>query len=402
MNTSPPRGSRLREVLLRNRFFVGLTLGIIFMMVILVFMIRRNVFFSDSDDYIPADGQDSLATDSIVIRVAFLGDLMGHMPVVNSTLNKETGVYEFDKCFSPLQPYLTETDFVIGNLETTFGDLPYHGFPMFSSPDDYAPALIKAGFDFLVTANNHSVDRGKKGIERTIHVLDSFQLSHTGTFVDNAARNRLYPAITEVQGIRLCILNYTYGTNGLPVPKPSVVNMMDTVQMQIDLEAARKLQPDIIITFLHWGVEYARKPSDEQRAVARFLARHGCHAVIGAHPHVVQTFESLTGKDSISVPVFYSIGNCLSNQRDRYKDGGIIAEITISKVRGKAQISGSDYISYWVYKKMNPNSYKLVPEGYTEKNPGIFSMSSADTTAMGLFFRDTRKNMQGAREKKLY
>jgi poly-gamma-glutamate capsule biosynthesis protein CapA/YwtB (metallophosphatase superfamily) len=111
---------------------------------------------------------------------------------------------------------LQDADIAIANLEVTLAGKPYKGYPEFSSPDELADAIKNAGFNVLVTANNHSMDRSKAGLERTIKVLDEKGIIRTGTFEDEAQRNRDYPLIIEKNNIRLAILNYTYGTNGIP------------------------------------------------------------------------------------------------------------------------------------------------------------------------------------------
>ena len=117
-------------------------------------------------------------------------------------------------------------------LRLLLPDRPYKGYPQFSSPDALAITLRESGFDALVTANNHCVDRGKQGLERTITMLDSFNIPHTGTFVDTVSRMNDSPLVLEKNGFKIALLNYTYGTNGIPVPKGSIVNHLDTAIMR--------------------------------------------------------------------------------------------------------------------------------------------------------------------------
>ena len=125
--------------------------------------------------------------------------------------------YDYSSCFRFVKPYVDSVDLAIGNLELTLAGPPYTGYPQFGSPDALGTTLKDIGFDVLVTANNHCVDRGRKGLERTIMMLDSFKIAHTGTFVDSLARVNESPLIVEKNGFKLAILNYTYGTNGIPV-----------------------------------------------------------------------------------------------------------------------------------------------------------------------------------------
>ena len=125
--------------------------------------------------------------------IVFGGDLMGHQPLNSAAWNDSTKQYEYDKWFQFIQPYLNSADYTFANLEVTLAGEPYTGYPQFSSPDSYAKAMKDAGIDFLFTANNHSQDRGKAGIERTIDVLDKFGILHTGTFKDTISRTNSYP-----------------------------------------------------------------------------------------------------------------------------------------------------------------------------------------------------------------
>ena len=148
------------------------------------------------------------------ITLVFGGDLMGHGPQIQAAKIDSTDSYDYKPGFHFLQKSIQTADFAVANLEVTLAGPPYKGYPQFSSPDDYALNMKQLGFDLLVTANNHSQDGGKRGLLRTLHVLDSFKLDHTGTFADTAEFEREYPYITEINGLKIAILNYTYGTNG--------------------------------------------------------------------------------------------------------------------------------------------------------------------------------------------
>ena len=183
----------------------------------------------------------------------------------------------------------------------------------------------KSGFDFLITANNHSLDRGKKGLERTIDVLDQLKIEHTGTFKDEKSRNDNYPYIKLLKGKKIAILNFTYGTNGLKVELPNIVNAIDTIQIKKDIKKAKALKSDFILVTIHWGSEYQRNYNDFQSNLAQWLCDEGADAIIGMHPHVVQPMEIMHPKNNKTknIPIAYSLGNFVSNQRDQYKNGGI-------------------------------------------------------------------------------
>ncbi len=144
-----------------------------------------------------------------------------------SAENRESKTYDYNEVFRYIKPVISEADIAIANFEVTLAGPPYKGYPQFSSPAALAAACRNAGIDYLVTANNHSADRGKNGITGTINRLDSIGIPHTGTFLNKASRDTLQPLLITKNGISLALLNYTYGTNGIKVPDPVIVNMLN-------------------------------------------------------------------------------------------------------------------------------------------------------------------------------
>ncbi len=340
--------------------------------------------------------------NSTIVCMAFTGDIMGHTPLVQSMYQAENQTYDYTPAFRYVAPYFQSCDVVIGNLEVTLAGPPYTGYPMFSSPDDLIPSLQKSGYNFLITANNHSYDKGKAGLIRTLNVLDSLKMRHTGTFRDTIERDKTYPYLWEVKkGFRLAILNYTYGTNGLTVYPPNVVNLIDTAVIRKDLIKAKSANPDFILITFHWGIEYKRKESTEQQQIAQFCADYGADAIVGAHPHVVQPIAWISPiSDSLKkVPVFYSLGNFLSNQRDTYRDGGIIGELIVVKKHNKTYIHRVSYIPTWVYKKeTSPISYTIIPVQKFEKTSGEFRLLTSDSIKIMKYADETRKLLNGFEE----
>ena len=220
---------------------------------------------------------------------------MGHMPFINAAFVDSLNLYDFRPVFSKVAPFFKSVDFTIGNLELTFGGKPYSGYPKFSSPDELAFSCKKSGINVLMTANNHSCDRGRKGLLRTLDVLDSAKINHTGTFKDSFDRNQNNLLILEKKNIRVGVLNYTYGTNGLPVPKGTMVNIIDTILIKEDILRSKEEKIDKLIVFLHWGRQYKSHPSKNQKNIADFLHKNGVDIVIGSHPHVIQKMEYKKG-----------------------------------------------------------------------------------------------------------
>jgi poly-gamma-glutamate synthesis protein (capsule biosynthesis protein) len=246
--------------------------------------------------------------------------------------------------------------------------------------------------DSLVTANNHSCDRGKNGIIRTVQTLDALQIPHTGTFKDSIERNASYPLIIRKNGIKVALLNYTYGTNGIAVPAPTIVNLIDTLQMAKDLVRAHDSLPDKIIMMIHWGDEYQSQPNEYQQTIADFCFRHGTDILIGSHPHVIQRMERKFFPDSSGreVLLVYSLGNYISNQRDRYKDGGASITFSLTKENGHTEISRAGYELTWVWIPVvdGRKHYYIVPVRQAENS--VIVTDSASLQKMKLFINDSR------------
>ena len=258
---------------------------------------------------------------------------------------------------------IERADVAIANLEVTLPGKPYTGYPQFRAPDDYLRACIDAGFDVLLTSNNHCMDSGQTGLERTIMMMDSLGVPHLGTYINKEERDRNYPFLLEKNGIRVVLLNFTYGTNGIPVTAPNVVNLMDTVEIAADLEKARQMQPDVIIALPHWGNEYQQLPSPQQREMAQWLTDHGVDHIIGGHPHVAQPLE--LSDDSLHL-VAWSMGNVVSNQSKPNTYGGYMVRIELAShpETGAVGLSDASYFLYWVSRPHDNNfkhNYRILP-----------------------------------------
>ena len=333
------------------------------------------------------------AQDTTRLSMLFLGDIMQHDSQIADAYDPKTQRYDYGPCFQYIKPYIQGVDVAVGNLEVTLAGKPYKGYPQFSAPDELLVALKDVGMDVIVTANNHSADRGKAGIERTIAMLDSFEVAHTGTFRNQSEKDRLHPLIVERQGFKLAILNYTYGTNGLPVTKPNIVNRLDTAMMRRDLQEARAMKPDIIIVFPHWGLEYQSLPSREQKNITELCFKYGAQLVIGAHPHVLQPMEWRKDQNQV---VAYSLGNFVSGQRKRYTDGGALIRIELEKVSAPGalpvtRVSTVGYLLEWVYRTNDTRQdYYVLPVPDVEENPHAFAMDAASKEAFRTFVSDSR------------
>lgn len=326
----------------------------------------------------------------VEISLAAVGDLLMHLPVVNSTRDTAAGAYDFDSLFSDVRPLLAGADYAVANLETRLaGPEPgYHGYPLFNTPDDLAPAIRRLGIDLVTTSNNHSMDMGWRGLVATLDCLDRAGIAHVGTY--RTAREREQPFITEVRGVRLGILNYTATTNGLPLPPehPYAVAMLEEQQVTADLARLRAADPDLVIAFVHWGTEYQRDPDPQQRAWAEKLAQMGVDLIVGQHPHVVQPVERLAIRtaDGRQHTCFaaYSVGNFISNQRWRYSDSGIILHVGVryEPYRKRAEVTSVSYTPVWVdtFTAAGRRHYRVlpVPKAVDDYEAGLDGLLTAE------------------------
>ena len=266
------------------------------------------------------------------VTLLFVGDLMQHQAQIDAALRPDS-IYDYRHCFSLVKERIAHADIAIGNLEVTLGGKPYRGYPQFSAPDEWLLALRDAGFDILATANNHSLDRRRRGVERTLALIDSAGLAAVGTYRDASDRARRYPLLIEHDSIRIALLCATYGTNGITTTPPNIINSLDRQELMADIHAARAMKPDALIALLHWGNEYQRQPTPEQRDLAHWLIQQGVDHIIGSHPHVIQPIELVPHADYPTQHVVaYSLGNYVSNMSIPHSDVGLAIELTLEKI----------------------------------------------------------------------
>jgi poly-gamma-glutamate capsule biosynthesis protein CapA/YwtB (metallophosphatase superfamily) len=374
----------------RNIFFVSVFSTII-IGTVLLFFIRNQESKTPS-------GKRQITDTVISVSFVVAGDAMAHYPQITSAYNTSKGDYDFYPVFQFIKPVINKFDFSIVNYETTAGGKPYAGYPQFSAPDTFAYVLKDAGFKFFVNANNHSVDRGLNGINKTIDIFDKYKIPHTGTFKDEESRNKSYPSIQYIKGLKIAILNYTYGTNGLFIPEPAIIDTIDTVQIKRDLKKALDSIPDVVIVCMHWGEEYKREPNQLQKDLAAFLFENGADIIVGSHPHVVQPLELMTFnyKNRIKTGlVIWSLGNFISNQRNQYTNGGILVNFTVNKniSRNSLTIAEVGYIPFWVYKAKSPEAFYILPVYKFENDTSVFKLSKTDKAAFTTFIKDTRSHL---------
>ncbi len=339
------------------------------------------------------------------LRLLFAGDIMGHATQIKSA-EVGAGEYDYRPCFRYISPILQQADVAIGNLELTLpGQPPYTGYPMFRSPDALALALREAGFDVIVTANNHSNDARGRGVVNTIETLRRLGFQQTGTFKNQRERNLFHPLMVYQNSFKLALLNYTYGTNGIPTDPPTIVNLLDTAQIAADLVEARARKPHFIIAFVHWGLEYQLQENAEQRRMAHFLIRNGADLVVGSHPHVVQPIkiETVTSTDGTqrSAVVAYSLGNFISNQQKPGTDGGILLGVELLHREGapRAEVGRFGYVPVWRYVHRQADgktTFLVLPAA--DGPPSDLKMPTEAHENMKRFLERTRAQLRGVDE----
>lgn len=297
------------------------------------------------------------------LTIGAIGDILIHDWVYEDAYLG--GSYNFDPMFQNVKEVLEKPDILTANQESVLGgtEIGVSSYPMFNSPHEVADALVHNGVDIVSTANNHSLDKGEQGIDSEADYLDQIQLPHVGSFKNKMDQDKL--RIIEKNGIKLAFLSYTYGTNGIPIPlgKDFLVNIIDRVRMAEEIHRAKD-SADVVIMSLHWGNEYQRMPTKEQKDLANFLANEGADIIFGSHPHVLQPMEWIHTTDGRKSFIVYSLGNFISGQIRDYKDIGGMATIEIIKhfsaMGQTVELSNPQFYPTYVSSKRFKN-YRVVP-----------------------------------------
>lgn len=343
--------------------------------------------------FLSATSVFAVSPDSI--SIFFAGDLMQHDAQIKAAKRMD-GSYDYSNSFAHVRSYIRSADIAVGNLEVTLGGTPYRGYPAFSAPDEYLYAIRDAGFDVLMTANNHCMDRGVTGLRRTIKMVDSLRIKRAGTYIDKEDRIHNYPLLIEKKGFRIAFLNATYGTNGIPVKEPGTVNFIDRDQLKADILKARLMKPDIIIAFMHWGQEYKTMPSPEEVDLAKWLIALGVNHVIGSHPHVIQPValmgDSVTPQKNL---VAFSLGNYISNMSVRHTDGGLSLKLLFKKVNGITRLVSYEKLLVWTSRPVlnEKSDFILYPSSIDRK-----CLNNREKQKMENFLIDAEKILDSGKD----
>lgn len=313
---------RLRLVILAFSVLVGLFAA---------FIGYKN--WSNSAENTNISGQPKIETSkTTTATLAAIGDVLIHDRVYETAYigNQK---YDFTPNFRNVKELLAKSDITMANQELMMAgvEIGLSSYPCFNSPIEIGEALKDCGVDIVTIANNHTLDKGERGVLRATDNWDRLGMPYTGAF--RSFDDRAIIRTIEKNEIKFSFLAYTYGTNGIPVPqgKDYLVNLIgDGSQIKQDIAEAKKIS-DVVVVSLHFGNEYQRQPNDEQKRLVRELAEAGADIIMGHHPHVLQPVEWITRSNGEKVFVAYSLGNFLSGQRWDYKDIGGIMQITVEK-----------------------------------------------------------------------
>jgi len=306
----------------------------------------------------------SLLQGNRTVNLTFVGDAMQHAPQITAARQAD-GTFDYSSCFTHVEGDINWADLAVVNLECPLGGKPYTGYPAFSAPDEYARQLRDSGFDLMLTANNHCLDRRDRGLVRTCQMLDSLHIPHIGTYINQTERNRRMPYMVNIKGMNIAFLDYTYGTNGIRVQGKVVVDYIDRKTIANDIALARKRGAHVICVNMHWGIEYKLKPVSSQRELADWLIDQGVDIIMGGHPHVMEPMEMrFSPKWGKNVLLVYSLGNFISNQRDIDSRGGAMVKVSLTMEDGHAVISQTGYKLFFVQKppSSGQGNYVIIPE----------------------------------------
>ena len=283
----------------------------------------------------------------VTVDIMMIGDILAHEGVYNSGL-QANGTYNFDHLFKNIKSDISAADIRIVNQETILGgvELGLSGYPCFNSPYEIGVAEAKAGFNVILHATNHTLDKGLTGVENCLNFWKTNypEMAVLGINETEEDYNDIY--VYNKDGFKIAILNYTYGTNGIAIPasKPYIVNMLDVDKITQDVTKAKEIA-DMVVVCPHWGTEYVYEPDSNQKYWTNLFLKLGVDVVIGAHPHVMEPVETLTRDDGHQMVVYYSLGNFVSNQDKMPRMLGGMAKVTLVK-------SGTDnscYIKQYSY-----------------------------------------------------
>lgn len=269
---------------------------------------------SEEDFDVSSEQSEVQNTVSSEVTLVMVGDMLMHTQVNNSG-KQQDGSYNYDHLFANVADEIREADLALVNQEVIISgvDAGLKGYPRFNGAYELGDSLVSAGFDVILHATNHAMDMGKEGVLRCRTFWnDKYpEIDVVGIYATAEEAEEI--CIREVNGIKIAILNYTYGTNGIPLPEdmPYAVDLWNEKQIAADVSRAKEMA-DLVMVCPHWGTEYVLEETSKQRRWAQFLADAGVDLCIGTHPHVIEPMEVIRGEAGNEMLVYYSVGNFIN------------------------------------------------------------------------------------------
>ena len=386
-----------------KKFLLFILLFLIFVLCLLV-LIKSDFFNSTNviqDSSVKSETVEE-KIEPINFTMTAIGDTLCHNTQYWDAYNSSTKQYDFSYVYDDIKDYTSSADITIGSLETTFAgeDRGYSNYPVFNSPDSLATGLKDIGVDVISLAGNHALDYGYSGICRTIDVLDNVGISHLGTYKSAEDQDKIL--IKDVKGVKIAFINYTYGTNGIPVPsdKPYCLNLIDKDLISKQIKQAKEQNVDMIVACMHWGTEYKTSANDEQKELADFLFKSGVDIILGNHPHVIEPMEkkTITLDDGSTKDVFvvYALGNFTADQRAEITRDSAILNLDITKDSdGKILINKVSYVPIYMYKNSASKVHKFK---ILDIEKSIANYDSGDTSIGSSVYSNLKVQLQKIRD----
>lgn len=383
----------------------SMSIGILILVILLtVFAISKlvkkssdNVNIYKENETLTNENETPKEPEEYALKIAAGGDLLIHDTVFKS-VQASDGTYNFDPIFEDIKYIFEEADLSLINLEVPVAGNIFKpsNYPNFNSPVELLDGVKNMGIDVVSTANNHALDKGIKGLNETIKNAESKGLEVVGTYLEDNTK----PLIIERNNIKVGIAAYTYGTNGIAIPKdaPYCINIIDKDKMKEDIDYMDKQGVDFKIFCMHFGQEYQTTQNKTQEDLADFLVQNGVDIVFGSHPHVPQPYEIKTVTEENGTErqafVIYSLGNFVSHQSDYYTKLGAVASVTVSKKGDEKKLVEHKVTPIYTYiKTLNgKKNFKVVPleKAIYEYDSGVTTYSEKEYTSFKKMLEDTR------------
>ena len=362
-----------------NRTFIVVLLASVAVSMMLTLLVEgaRGISLSSSDpssthQQSSSQAKNAEAEQETSARIMANGDLLYH-DIIYISAKKSDGTYDFHENFEYVKPWLKQADLVLGDFEGTVNKDHYlAGYPLFNAPGEVMDAIKDAGYQVLDLAHNHILDSQIEGVVSTADAIEKAGMTPVGVYT-HESRDKAPLLIKEVNGIKVAILAYSYGFNGIEQSISQedynrYLSDLDEDKMKAEIERAEK-EADITIIMPQMGVEYQIEPTEEQKKLYHKMIDWGADIIFGGHPHVVEPAETVE-KDGDKKLIIYSMGNFISNQRietmqdvenAKWTERGVLMDVTIKKKSGKTTIETAQAHPSWV-SRTPKGGYS--PEGY--------------------------------------